>query len=432
MLGFFIGLVVLSCKKDEEKKDPYNVPFADYTIEENKANLEDAGVEMVGELDELKEQQAIEVTAELIRRLESTEFEPGTSTLLESNLMFPVLLAQNIENENFNVNNMGKILKSVSSDDPETLEELFDEIVGLYSYDFETDSFIFSDAVTDAVIIEFPGLETDVTNTASLTINDVSDFVPTDPMEGFEDITALPASLHCDLKYNGVVLMEYDFTATYESNGMPTGISSVFSVGPFSFSVNFTHTPFTKASMKYSFTHGDKILIEVYYEQSGNWSEENIETAAEDYDIINSANAYIQVMDIQVKGRVNAKGLADEINKLMEDETLYDTSFINEVVDAANKHLDLIIIYASTNEKIAEAEITVTHNIELECDFWDYYGECLFWSEYNYWEPSVVFIFPDESPVDAETYFDEGFDEFIDAWLDLEVELEETFGSEGK
>lgn len=219
--------------------------------------------------------------------------------------------------------------------------------------------------------------------------------------------------------------MAYDFSASYETDGMPTNISSILSVGAFSFSMVIDHTPYTNASMKYSFKHSDDILLEVYYAQAGDWSEENIEIAEAEYDILNSANAYIQVMNIKLMGRVNAKALAEDMEALEEDPPADDSLYMQQAVDIVNENMDLIMLYADVNEKICEAEAYVYPDTYYECSYYELDEDCNWICmdpiERTYYGIDIRFVFADGSKVDAATYFSEGFDEFIDAWLALEL-----------
>ena len=424
-MSLLAGLVLISCKKDE-KKDEYDVKYASYTAEENKQNLEDMGVEMMSEVDALKDEEAIQISIQMLSRMLSSESEELKS-MASSDIMAPIDLVSRIKREDFNPAEFAKSLKDAQQEDPESLGEFMDEYAGTYTWNFELEDFDYVEG-SDVIIINFPALETHVTNTATLTISNVADFVVTESVDG-EMLPNPPLSLSANLAYNSSTLISYNFTATYQSNGMPTSISTILTIGAFSFSADLTHTPYTKASVKYSFKHTDDILLEFYYEMSGNWDEDHIASVDEDFDIINSANAYIQIMDIKVKGRVNAKGLADKMEQLDKDEN----ADIDDYEAAINQYVDLIVIYVETGEKICEADVELIEDTYDVCWSYDYYtGECTYWDTETEIEPVIVLTFSDGSPVNYDEYFGDGFDEVLDAWEDFEMEVNDDLGLDTK
>ena len=415
-VSLIAGLIFVSCKKDE-KKDEFDVKYASYTAEENKQNLEDMGVEMVDEVEALKDEEAIEISIQMLSRMLSSETEEVKS-MANSNLMAPFDLVSRIGKNDFNPAEFAVSLKN-AQEDPESLGEFMDQNAGTYTWNFEIEDFDYV-AGTDVIVINFPALETDMTNTATVTINNVADFTVTESIDG-EMLPNPPTSLNANLAYQGTTLITYSFAATYQPNGMPTSVSTVLTIGAFSFSADLAHTPYSNASVKYSFKHNTDILLEFYYEMSGNWSEENIASADEDFEIVNSANAYIQVMGIKVKGRVNAKGLADKIEQLDKDET----SDNDDYEAAINQYVDLIVIYAETGQKICDADVDLVEETYDECRNYDYYtGNCTYWETVTDIEPVIILTFSDGSPVNYDEYFGDGFDDVVDAWESFQTEVE--------
>jgi hypothetical protein len=428
-----VASALVSCNKDDNKgtgtgTDPFNAPYNGASIDENKATLEDNGIQLVNEIDQIKDLDAIAILVNF------SKIESGSSAknAVLNRALAPLKTASTASS----VKAIFSALESVAEEDPIGVADLWNELVGRYTYNFDTDEFDYSDDVSDAVIFEFPGLETDLTNTATITINDFAYQTLVDPVIEIDSTIKpqLPTSLHITLSYEGAELASFDYSASFEDNGIPLSFSSILTIGDFSFSVTMTHDPYNNATNKNSFKHGADVLIETFVEANGDWSEENIDdnTVTEtdttgwdwiwdeelgDYvygpvveevseitveNIVENANAYIQVINIKVAGLVDFKSLVPEIKALdaqydIENPTITEQAYYEQTAIAINKYAKLVVVTANDNKKISEAE---AYAYEDESDEWNI---------------DVRFVFEDGSKVDAETYFSEGFEGFVDA-----------------
>jgi hypothetical protein len=448
ILGILLMMFFIACEKDKktggDQTDPaFNAPFSNNTTEENKDNLEETGVDMMDEISQLEDIQAIEVIIEFINLMDSTyEEEQEAMQLLE-----PLEMVASVKTGDANPEDVLREIKS-TAEDPVSLSEEWDNIAARYSWNSDHGNWD-STGSEGALIFEFPGLEGDETNTAVLTVSNVNFYDIPDPMEAWpsEEIEPeLPSSLQVDLKYNGNTVSSFNFSAAYATSGLPTSINATLSVDEFLFVVTMTHNPFTNASITSSFKHNNNILIEVYAAANGDWSNENIENntvthydtvyiwnwdpelgwyetdeidwidewdEVEAEEIINSANAHLIVMTIKMAGMVNIKQLADIIKELEEDEEITEEEAMDQLVEAINTHAALVVVYKDTNEKIADLEFYKVYDSDED----DYYLD-------------ARFIFADGSKVDAETYFEEGFDDLVDALNDFITELNEEYDAE--
>ena len=122
--------------------------------------------------------------------------------------------------------------------------------------------------------------------------------------------------------------------------------------------------------------------------------------------IINTANARFQIMNIAVEGTINVKGVWDANNEIYANEDDYDFDWGKAdslMVIAFNDNIDIKLMYADTKQTIATVEAY------LYSEDYNVGGET--WTE-KYMD--MRFVFPDNSKVDAETYFNEGFEDFVD------------------
>lgn len=409
--GTALLLTLSGCKKeDESPADPFKTEYSEKSVEANKAVIEDNSIELINLTDGLESSSAIEVTMNLAEKSDAEMTD-------NKELFFAPVAVLSMINENKPADEVFTELKS-TFEDPESLDALWAEITGTYSWNSTKNTWDYKEG-TDAIVIEFPGKEGDTENTAVYTVNnfttqDISD--PIIPEEELDFEPQLPASLHVDLKYKGVLLTAMDFSASYEDNGIPKNGKVVLTVDDFSITVEINHKAYSKANAKYSFKKGSKVLIELFAESNGDWSEENIENNTENEEfenIIKDANAYVQVLNIKVAGKVDINKLVPVIKELEENkDSKTEEESVKALAEALNEHAALVVINTAESKKLSEAE------------FYAYKSEDE-WS--SWWDISIRFVFADGSKVDAETYFNEGFTEFVDALNDVLKDISDLY-----
>lgn len=430
VISLLIFVFLSACKKDKDDPSPFNVPFTDESPAESKANVEQNAVDFVDKLDQLSSATAIEVLMNF-NNLQSDGTDYAFSPVTDP------LISMASVNQNEGTTRVFESLKSLAEmfeEDPVNFSDMFDSIAGKYTYDFETGEFIESE-LADKVMIEFPGKETDITNTASITIDNFSVAEITDPMSQWpEDIDPeLPASINIDLKYNNVSVAGVSFEADYKADGLPTRVMVELYLDDFTFTTTLTHKPYSSASWTNTLKFQEDILFETFISANGDWTEENIdnniteETFSNEWDtwtethvhfeeIVKNANAHIILMNLKVAGKVDIKALGDAMENL-DKEGLSDEDFSQFLVDKINENAELVVIYRDANKMIAKAEAYVE----------SYYDD---YDEETYYYPSMRFIYADGSKVDAETYvkselsgFYDSLNEFIDK-LNAEYDLD--------
>jgi hypothetical protein len=396
-------MFLFSCKKDDSSV--FDVPYTDETPEQSKENVELNAIALVNQLDNLSSATGIEV----MMHLNQLQSAPAPLKSTQSNpVLEPLSLIGSLNDKNSvsQVFNRMKVMEELMAEDPMSFSALFDSIVGKYTYNFSTGEFDETE-LADQVVFEFPGKETDVTNTAVLTINNFTVQEISDPIEQWpaELDTELPASLTIDLTYNGTSIAGAQFDASYQSNGMPTQVVVELFVDDFTFTTTAIHSPYSNASWRNTLKFNEDILLETYIAANGNWSEDNIanndtENGTYIENIINNANAHVIIMNLQVLGEVNIKGLGDGMRALEENQDISsEEEYYQAMADIINANANLIVIYRDSNTKIAEAEAYVDTYYDSYSDVTEYYLD-------------MRFVYADGSAVDVETYVDTELDNF--------------------
>ncbi len=437
---FFALLAMIACKKDKDTvDDPFDAKFSKLTVEENKENVENAGIDMVTELGDLEDANAFEVLFHMQELMEGSGSVMASTEILE-----PARLLASFYRQGVKTGAVYSSLKSTAAD-PETLSDMWEQVKAKYTWNFSTDQFD-STGSADALVIEFPGKAADATNTATLTIDNMKFSEVTDPREDWPaELAEMPKGVEMELEYNGESLMSAEFSGSYKSDGMPTEVGASLTIEDFRFGFTAKHTPSTNASVTFNLKRGSQLLTEIFFSAEGDWSEESIEdntityydthyVEVFDYDlwmwvetdeidyideysepeieeIIQNANAHLVFMDIKIAGMVDFKKVGDALRELDENEALDEEEASDEFVEILNENAKLVVVYYEDNKKIADAE-AYTYD-----DGGDYY-------------PMIRFVYADGTKIDASTYVQEELGNFIDELNDLISEINADYDVE--
>jgi hypothetical protein len=431
----FFALALFSCKKDKIQGEK----FSPMSIEENKAIIEDAGIEFVQSLNRMKSIETVGVIVNLSEILSSSVYDK--KSLSHDSKVFSTLetftsVAQGDKKINDLYSSM--ISSAELSDDPASIQEFWNESVGTYNWNSNTNDWDIQYGGTK-IIVKFPSKEESNINDATLTISDYKGVIISNPLDD-EYEGDLPVSLKADLKVGTKTLVTMTFGASYNSEGIPNSVASDLTIEGYKFEIDISNTS-KRVSVNYKFSENGKTIIQLGASGDGLFTEKNIndntntvqysdtfgywdwnynpatgqyeqqwveytyewEDVQVDFEeILNSASAHFQLYNIALRGDINVKGLVDEI-KLIEKD--YDADLINDKTMAdkiavqINKHLNLRLVNVTNNEILAKAEAYVVKDIGYNWD--DYYIK-------------MRLKFGDGSVIDLDTYFEDGFNDFID------------------
>ncbi len=444
--AMFLALMVSSCDEDKDKDDDNNnnteEKFSTLSVEANKATVEDAGIKLVKEMSNMENLETVDVVVNFTDILSSSDLKKSFVSK-ESKIVSTLETFVAVANREKKVNDLyhEMISSDELSEDPETLQEAWDENVGTYTWNPSIEDWDIEYG-GDKIILLFPSSETSVTNDASFTISDYAGITFTNSPLDDEYTGDFPVSLNAELKSGSKTLVTFVFGASYDSEGVPNAVASDLTIETYKFEVDLSNTS-TVASVNYKFTENGNTIMEmgasgeglftkanidanttttthsetwgywdyVYNEETGYYEEvwveytnEWEETEVEFEEIIHSVNAHFQLFDVAIRGDVDVKGLVDQMKLIDEDrenEVISEDTANARGAAKINEFLNLRLVNVTTNEIMAKAEAYVVKKIDPE---WGY--------EDNYIDFRLTF--GDGSPIDMETYFEEGFDDFVD------------------
>lgn len=403
-------LIVSSCKKDKDEAQPSDYPFAQETVSQGKANLEDAGQSLITEMKAMQNVEAGDAL-EAFADFSSTSSPFGTS--LKSAPVFRTMgTASTIVSGN---NDFSALMKSIKADITEdtTFTQIYNKYKATYTWNLTTKTWV-KTASADFKFI-FPSKKDGSTNDATLTIT----YTGKTGLSLFNNYSGdLPETFNASIVVASKKVFEINFSASYNSDSYPTSVSYFIALYPFKYEISWSYST-SNITVRYQLTNGSKNIFDCYGSTNGNFSKQNMDNS-ESYDVINDANAYYQVFNIKLAGYVNYKGLFEAEQKAYEngEGIEVDKAYINDM----NNYIKLDLVYADSKQKIASAEIYPAPYTE------EYYD----WSNQEYVteegvEPEVRFIFADNSKGDMESYFKTGFSALVNDLNSFIIELNNDY-----
>ena len=406
--------LISSCKKDEPKPNTTtnttnsgggNGPVVNYTPEQNKANLQQVGLDVIKEMDEMKNMKVIHNVinfAELVDQNDPMENNSSTAFM-------PFVIVNALANfhKTGNVEVVYSAMRqSKSLKNDETLEAVYNDAKGLYTWDASLKKWV--KTPSKSIVFKFPALKGNIANNATYTI----DYTPYSGKVAHSDLTGnMPANLTAKLDIDNTNLLNFDMKATYDSEGIPTSISSNLKIENFNFALNMNASS-SDANSNFSFTHSGKTIVAMGGSIKGNFKKSNLENLEDNVKktediskVLTSVSGYFHVLNVKFETSANVQAFADEVRaKGGEDKIKNDSEWVSLI----NKHLITSLYYTDRNAKIGKGEMYMKP----------------YTNTYTVWENNkqvqktetgedmnVRIVFEDGSRIDIESYLDKGFDQ---------------------
>lgn len=408
-----LAIAMSSCDKNSEG----DVNYSPIPVEDHKANIENTGYDMFDEMKSMEQEPAMQANISLTTLVnQSDPFSASGATISSTQLEQTIAFAPVFASANFNETGMPGILKSmqyVPASDPETIQEAYDMLIGVYEWNFVNENWDYTQT-GDKIVFLFPSDVDGTANNASYTVT-YEGYAGVNPIPDYTG--DLPQKVTASLKVDDVEISSLLAEVNYDSNGYPTLIEVTFTMGSFDWYMMASNTNNTAFSTEYRFKHGTDVLLRFTLGASGNWNEDNLD--GDPQNIITGANASFQVMNLKMVGAINVQGFANammDIDNSYDWDTQYEDA-VNAQVAAANQYIDLDLRYAYTDQVIAVVEAYLASQSET-------YGS---YTMTDYWV-GLRFVFSDGSKVDADTYFGDVLEDLMIDIEDYLAELENTYG----
>ncbi|MDP4207239.1 MAG: hypothetical protein Q8928_00360 [Bacteroidota bacterium] len=384
-----MSLFVVSCSKksDNNEEDLNSLPFADENVDAGKTSLSNAGDSLLNNLNAL--QNSTDLSC-----LETYSYFAGIVDPFPNFAVFSTMKAAGALSQSAKA--YSGVFKSmaISADSITSLQSEFNKYKGTHAWNDAFKRWDWYDKTANQVVILYPSTKTGKTNDVKIVITFSTTSSANSPAEtyGYSD---LPLSLKAVITKGGAAVGEYGFSVTY-NQGLPVSSTTYITVGAYKFVVNPTYSA-SSASVKYSFLRGNTTLLCYYAAATGSFDVNTLGQAfASDSTVnnfVNGANAYFQVLNIKLAGKVDFKSLYSVQTDLDKLTTISDSAYLSRSAEALNKYAALVLVYADSNKKIAQANA--------------YYDKTSY-------DVKFKVVFKDGTSQDINTYFGNGFSQLTD------------------
>ena len=419
------SVFVTSCKKKETNT---NTPIV-YSAEQNKANLQQSGLDMIKEMDDAKNMKTIDNVISFTYFMDqSNPFENvKPQTIMPIKVMYAL---KDFRASGDQISVYSALRESKSLEDDTTIEMAFNDIKGTYTWN-AIDKKWDKESGNDLVMI-FPATKTSTSNNAKYTVQ----YTPyTGAILAKELEGNTPQKVVAKLDINGLPITQFNFDAAYNSEGVPSKLEANLRVENYNFNTLLSLSSST-AAYSYAFTHNTKNLFSMGTTLTGNFTKAHLESLNDDSvekpedltKVATSMNAYIQVLNIKLEGNANVQGLSNEFTTAGGSDNISES----KGVTILNNNLKLKAFYTDKNSTIGHSEFYLKPYTNT-------------WTDYVY-NPStgnydqvtktesgesidIRLVFEDGSKADLETYFGNGFDKLEDEFTKFTKDLESRYGN---
>ncbi len=415
-----IGLYLFSCSEDE-KISPADVgtvdipdQFSPLSVEDNKVKIEDNGQELLTQLDGMENLPAIEVMTSFADYSSTSSPEAtGGRKVLDA--------TSRLATGKGSVSDVFSAMRMTETE-PETLQELFDNWSGTFTWNLELEKWDFV-AGTGKVDFLFPSSNTSTSNDAKISIHSYTSITGPTPIEDYSG--DLPTQVKIDVSKAGTNFLQYVFNAKYNAQGEPTEVNTSMTLAPYKWEIKVINTA-SEASAEYKLSKGTTTLIAMGAGAKGQFTEAAF-NANDGEGVLNTANAYFKLMNVVIAGNINYKEVEAGLDQIYPDEWSSDfdnAAALESKVELYNENVQVVVFLADTKQKIADSEFySYEETTTYESEEWDEQTETWVPVTYSYTDTYIDLrmIFADGSKSDLETYFETGFENIT---TDLEDFLE--------
>jgi len=413
------GLLWAACSKDKAS-DPSPAPiepefpteFSDKTVEQNKSQLQDNGIQLVNKMTGLKSTSGIQTSIAFSDHL-SVGQVPNIEGGRVSNSR-AINLLQMLSDLGQGKSSASKVVSGMrtSATEFDSFEQYFADVAGVYAYNAANHTWTYTKTGTK-IVFQFPSTKTGTTNNAEYAIYDYKGTKISNGVGGADYTGDYPTALKADLTVDGTKKMSYSFETAYDSKGTPTSIKVSITIDTFTFAYALGNTT-TDASIDYSLSESNNVLFAFGIRAKGSFTVDGAGSAENPDDVVSTGSAYFQIMNIKFSGEIDTKTLASDLNK---------ATTIEQRAAAWNKNYKLLVFYVDTKKKIADSEFYITTHQETyyDCEWVGNDVVCHDVTE-DVQSLDVRMVFQDGSKSDLATYTNAGFG-------DLQKELEKFVDS---
>lgn len=386
------SIVMVSCK--EEATEPLEAEYAKYSVEENKANIEQEGLAVLEKMDAMKQMQAPKGIQQLMFLMENDEtfgFDPKVANLLRP-------LA------NADQQLLGIAELRSTNESTENLSDLFEAKGGVYTFSATDSSFDRAPSATEITFV-FP-LGTSTTNNGKLSISNYTYKVATNT--DFQG-TELPKTLSITMKDGATSLLSLEVIATYGTNDLPSSEKTTFSVlEGYSFAQEATYKE-DKITWDFGFGYQKKDFFKGGFDMTGTFPYAQLKNELA-IDMINQVDAQVQLGNLKAVGKMAYAKMMENMESMGNTPVASQEEVIDLMCTVMNEHIKVVLLYADDVEAIAKLNFYRGEETDYRYNMETQQEELV-----TYPSLGIKFAFKDGSAMD-DSFFQTGFNDLKAAW----------------
>ena len=386
LFALLLSLSQISCNSDKEE-----AKLEPTTVEEGKSLIENSAIDLLSEVDNFKNDEALNKLYELAKEMDSKSSGKKQSSFLFNSFLNDVVL---IKEGKIELTSLSKkhTLANIKVEESDSFQDEYNEAKGIYKWSDSEEDFVKTGESGNIIFIVDYSVDNKDKQAKLVASNFSSKYLNSE--------IQVVNSLNVVFTIDGKELMTYSFSSEFDRY-LPKSIISEYKLGGLSFTETFSNSSNKELKNETNISINGKSLINFSGSVTGDFS--GLNSQGEDYELdenddvpIDKSSMTLTILDVKIAGDVDGKKLEDELRSLSDDASDED------VVKVINANSSIIV--SNGNKEIAKVEFFVS---TYEETYYDYYsGE-----EYTetYEEVDARFVFNDDSTADFETYFGENF-----------------------
>jgi hypothetical protein len=394
-----------ACSDDEKNGDV----FSSLTEEQHKEKIEQEGIAMVQEMDDLTNLQTYDVIDAFVDLMDQSETQQTKALEFSLN---EVVSLKNGPKATLDFKAVTEVQKRIS--------EEFAKETGIFKWNAEAGDWEKVDDSTTEATFRFMVEDKE----AEISVYDVA-FKDAAHQDAESDmVIELPTSIKAYVKYDNNIITSFSLSAEWNDDDTPKSIVEEVTLEAYSFSSELINTT-SKVSASATLKHNEKVIYANGFILEGDFDYEKIEAILSDSEddmnglygqtILENTNIWFQLGNIKIEGAFDIKGFMEDMADKAQSSTDESGDMEDMLIELFNNNATLIVRYADSQEIIAKGELYMaeyTNGDETDT------------------EPAMRMVFGDGSKVSVDEFFENGFGDMGKEIEDLLEKLETSYGDE--
>ena len=398
-------MVFGACSEDETSE-----AFSDLGVEQDKQNIENEGLALIGDLRDLSNTTFAVTGMEMAKML-------GDQPLAARNrLLGAIAGVGNAMGQEKSIDQQFDLLKSIAYNEGGIFSSMWNEGKGVWEWNPALNDFLRTSVEGDEIIYKFPSLATSKNNNATIRFYGFKVHTGEFPGSGEslgeglvvdEMIQELYFSMHVDEELVATSNIINDFS----QDGRFDDVAITFNPLPFSFTAELGRMD-NNARWHYKITNEENVILEHLLEVLAK------EDLSDDYPFENIETTF-RIKGVEIVGQVDGDKLFPIISEIeainesgqvlsaVEEQAQMErlATAINENAEFKLKYVDGGVVAKAYAQAVFKKDVYSYYDSQL--------GREVEINE-SYWDVGLQFEFSDGSKISVETFFEQNFDRFTE------------------